>query len=166
MEMANHMKDVDPSVGVDFVFFDGEEYVFDKDDLYFFGSKEFAKQYTKNKDKDKARYVGAVLLDMIGGKDAKFPIEKKSFWKAPQLVRELWKTADDLGCTAFRSSEFSRWEVEDDHVPLNAAGIPAVDIIDFSYVHWHRLTDTPENCSADSLEQVARVLGVWVQRVK
>jgi glutaminyl-peptide cyclotransferase len=166
MEMANHMKDVDPSVGVDFAFFDGEEYVFDKDDLYFFGSKEFAKQYTKNKDKDKARYVGAVLLDMIGGKDAKFPIEKKSFWKAPQLVRELWKTADDLGCTAFRSSEFSRWEVEDDHVPLNAAGIPAVDIIDFSYAHWHRLTDTPENCSADSLEQVARVLGVWVQRVK
>ena len=41
-----------------------------------------------------------------------------------------------------------------------------MDIIDFSYPHWHRLTDVPENCSGDSLEQVARVLGVWIQRAK
>ncbi len=164
MEMANHMKEFDPNVGVDFAFFDGEEYVFEQSDEYFFGSKEFAKQYGKTKDK--VRYVAAVLLDMVGGKNAKFPMEKRSFWKAPDLVRELWKTADDLGCTAFRSNEFSRFEVEDDHVPLNAAGIPAVDIIDFSYPHWHRLTDTPDNCSGDSLEQTARVLGVWLQRVK
>ncbi len=166
MEMANHMKDVQPDVGVDFVFFDGEEYVFDDKDKYFFGSEEFARQYGKNKDKDKVRYAGAVLLDMIGGKNARFPMEKRSFWKAPDLVRELWKTADELGCTAFRSKELSRFEVEDDHVPLNAAGIPAVDIIDFDYPHWHRLTDTPENCSGDSPEQVARGLGVWVRRVK
>ena len=51
-------------------------------------------------------------------------------------------------------------------VRSTCAKIPAVDIIDFSYTHWHRLTDVPENCSGDSLEQVARVLGVWVQRVK
>jgi peptidase M28-like protein len=166
MEMANHMKDFNPEVGVDFAFFDGEEYVFDQNDVYFFGSKEFGKQYAKNKDKDKPRYAAAVLLDMIGGKNAHFPMEKNSYWKAPDLVRDIWKTADDLGCTAFRSGEFSRFEVEDDHLPLNAAGIPAIDIIDFSYPHWHKLTDTPENCSGDSLEQVARVLSVWVQRVK
>jgi glutaminyl-peptide cyclotransferase len=164
MEMANHMKDLDANVGVDFVLFDGEEYVFDPQDKYFLGSEEFARQYRKSKDK--ARYLAAVLLDMVGGKNAKFPMEQKSYWKAPQLTQELWKTADELGCTAFRSTEFSRFEVEDDHVPLNNAGIPAVDIIDFSYTHWHRLTDVPENCSGDSLEQVARVLGVWVQRVK
>jgi hypothetical protein len=166
MEIANHMKDFDPAVGVDFAFFDGEEYVFEQNDKYFFGSEEFARQYAKNKDKDKVRYVGAVLLDMVGGKNAKFPIEKRSFWKAPDLVHDVWKTAEDLGCTAFRSNEYSSFEVEDDHVPLNKVGIPAIDIIDFSYPHWHRLTDTPDECSGDSLEQVARVLGVWVQRVK
>jgi glutaminyl-peptide cyclotransferase len=165
MEMANHMKELDPAVGVDFVFFDGEEYVFDPHgDEYFFGSKEFAKQYRK--DKDRPRYLGAVLLDMVGGKNAKFPVEKKSYWKAPDLVRELWRTADELRCTAFHSNEFSQYEIEDDHVALNQAGIPAVDIIDFSYPHWHRLTDVPENCSGDSLEQVARVLGVWIRRAK
>ena len=94
MEMANHMKDVDLNVGVDFVFFDGEEYVFDEDDTYFFGSKEFARQYAKNKDK--THYVAAVLLDMVGGKNAAFPVEKNSFWKAPDLAHDLWTTADAL----------------------------------------------------------------------
>ena len=56
--------------------------------------------------------------------------------------------------------------IEDDHLALNRAGIPAVDIIDFSYRHWHRLSDVPKNCSGESLEQVARVLSVWLQRVK
>ena len=84
MEMANHMKDLNPNVGVDFVFFDGEEYVFDPKDEYFFGSKKFARDYRKSKDK--VRYIGAVLLDMVGGKNAKFPMEKNSFWKAPDLV--------------------------------------------------------------------------------
>ena len=54
----------------------------------------------------------------------------------------------------------------DDHLALNQAGIPAIDIIDFDYKHWHRLSDVPANCSGVSLEQVARVLGVWLQRVK
>jgi glutaminyl-peptide cyclotransferase len=164
MEMANHMKELDPAVGVDFVFFDGEEYVFEPQDEYFFGSKEFARDYRKNKDRP--RYIGAVLLDMVGGKNAKFPVEKNSFWKAPDLTREIWRTADELHCGAFHPDEFSQYAVEDDHIALNKAGIPAVDIIDFSYPHWHRLTDVPENCSGDSLEQVARVLGVWVQRAK
>ena len=61
---------------------------------------------------------------------------------------------------------FSKFAVDDDHVPLNAAGIPAIDIIDFDYPHWHKLTDVPENCSGESLEQVARVLTVWLQRLK
>jgi len=56
--------------------------------------------------------------------------------------------------------------VQDDHMPLNRAGIPAADIIDFSYRHWHRLSDVPENCSGDSLEQVAKVLSVWLRKTK
>jgi hypothetical protein len=56
--------------------------------------------------------------------------------------------------------------VEDDHVPLNRAGIPAIDVIDFDYEHWHRLTDVPANCSAESMEQVARVLTNWLQRTR
>jgi hypothetical protein len=163
MELAHFMKDLDTKVGVDFVFFDGEEYVFDKKDEYFFGSKYFGREYRKSKDK--TRYPAAVLLDMIGGKNARFPIEVNSLFKAGDLVRDVWKIAEEQKCAAFRSDQYSKFAVEDDHMPLNQAGIPAIDIIDFEYGHWHRLTDLPENCSGDSLEQVARVLSVWIQRV-
>src|SRR5439155_4233849 len=43
MELGNHVKALKLEVGVDFVFFDGEEYIWNaKRDEYFFGSKHFA----------------------------------------------------------------------------------------------------------------------------
>src|SRR5947209_5438854 len=162
MELAHHMKDLPTAVGVDFVFFDGEEFIHQKNDDYFFGSLHFAGDYRRKKPK--FTYTAAVLLDMIGGKDAKFPIETNSWWMAAPLVMELWETAAEQKCTAFQKREGP--QVEDDHLALNRAGIPAVDIIDFSYRHWHRLADVPKNCSGEGLEQVARVLSVWLQRVK
>src|SRR5439155_14686875 len=62
MEMAHHMKDLPAKVGVDFVIFDGEEYIFDHrrdTDEYFFGSKHFAKTWKKDKDKDRPNYTAA-----------------------------------------------------------------------------------------------------------
>ncbi len=165
MEMAHHMKDLPAKVGVDFVFFDGEEFIYDRDtDEYFLGSKYFGRDYRKNRGK--MVYAGAVLLDMVGGKGARFPIEQNSWQRAGNLVRDVWGIAAELKATAFRGDQFSKVPVEDDHVPLNQSGIPAVDIIDFDYRHWHRLTDLPGNCSGESLEQVAQVLAVWLQRVK
>jgi hypothetical protein len=81
------------------------------------------------------------------------------------LVRDVWKIAEEQKCGAFVSGEFGA-AVDDDHMPLNQFGIPAIDVIDFTYPHWHKLTDTAENCSGDSLDQVARVLSVWIQRVR
>src|SRR5262249_62408596 len=155
--------DLRTEVGVDFVFFDGEEYIFEpRRDKYFFGSEHFAEQYRKNRGKD--RYAAAVLLDMVGGQNARFPAEGYSWSRAQPLVREVWKIAAELKCGAFQERVGER--VQDDHLALQAAGIPAIDIIDFDYPHWHRLSDVPANCSGASLEQVARVLSVWLQRVK
>jgi len=166
MELGHHMKALDTKVGVDFVFFDGEEYIFDPSrtggDHYFFGSDHFASEYKKSKGKTK--YVAAILLDMIAGKEISFPAEANSFVKAGALVDDVWNVAKELKVKAF----VERWgpEVQDDHLALLRADIPAIDIIDFSYPHWHKLSDTPENCSGESMAQVARVLSVWVQRVK
>jgi hypothetical protein len=169
MELGNQMRKLETAVGVDFVFFDGEEYIFnpgdgfgDDGDKYFFGSEHFAQQYAKNRPKH--RYVGAVLFDMIGGKNPSFPVEQNSWISAGGLVQTLWKIADEQKCGAFKAEMQGR--VNDDHLALNRAGIPAVDIIDFSYPHWHRLSDTPENCSAEGLGQVARVVQVWLTRVR
>jgi len=77
----------------------------------------------------------------------------------------MWGIAGELKCSDFDEESFGA-RVRDDHLALNQNGIPAIDIIDFKYPHWHRLADLPENCSGDSLEQVAKVLSVWLQRVK
>ncbi len=167
MELAQYMKKLPLNVGVDFVFFDGEEYVFDgRRDEYFFGSKYFGEQYAKTRKETEVVYLGAILLDMIAGKDLRLPVEQNSNWKAPTLVKDVYRIAADLKVDAFKADEMSKFAVEDDHMALNHNDIPAIDLIDFDYKHWHCLTDLPENCSGDKMEQVARVLSVWMQRVK
>ena len=166
MEMAHHMKDLKTKVGVDFVFFDGEEYIWDHrrdTDEYFFGSKHFAQRWKK--DKDRPDYVGAVLLDMIAGKGAVFPVEGNSWQRAEGFCKYIWGIAQQQKCTAF-PQEVADYTVSDDHIPLLDVGIPALDIIDFTYKHWHKLSDTPENCAPETMEQVSKVLSVWMQRAK
>lgn len=163
MELAHHMRDMKFNVGVDFVFFDGEEYVFERDDEYFFGSKHFGREYRKTRGKP--FYGAAILLDMVGGHKPHFPVDPYSWEHAPDLVRLVWSIAGELKCTAFDAESLGA-NMQDDHVPLNQNGIPAIDIIDARYPYWHKLADTPANCSGDSLEQVAKVLSVWLQRVK
>ena len=80
---------------------------------------------------------------MIGGKN---PLSREPVSKA-EHHRKLWKIAEEQKCPAFKKSFGT--EVQDDHLALNRVGIPAVDIIDFTYRHWHRLSDVPENCTAD-----------------
>jgi hypothetical protein len=166
MEMGNHMKDLKTNVGVDFVIFDGEEYIFKKDganpDRYFIGSEHFA--FTWRKSKDRCDYAAAILLDMIAGKQIRFPVEINSFRRYPALVQEVYGIAKEQRVKAFEWREGH--EVLDDHISLHKVDIPAIDIIDFDYPHWHKLTDTPANCSPDSFEQVAKVLSVWLQRTK
>ncbi|MGE3806438.1 MAG: M28 family peptidase [Gemmataceae bacterium] len=166
MELAHHMKDLDLKIGVDFVLFDGEEYIFERgDDVYFFGSKHFAKNIRK--ERPGQQFVAAILLDMIAGKQPRFLIEQNSMMRAGRLVESVWGLANQIGIREFENQR--GFEISDDHVALNANGIPAIDIIDFNYMegpnpHWHRLSDTPENCSGESMQKVARVLIAWLKR--
>ena len=163
MELAHHMKSLKTKVGVDFVFFDGEEFIFNpKRDRYFFGSQHFAKPWRNQRNRP--QYLGAVLFDMIAGKGARFPAEGYSYYRSRALTVQLWQIANKHRSLVFRQKIGEH--VRDDHLALQAAGIPATDIIDFSYPHWHRLSDTPENCSAESMDQVARVVTIWMQQVR
>jgi glutaminyl-peptide cyclotransferase len=162
MEMGNHMKDLKTEVGVDFVFFDGEEYIFDKSDRYFFGSQHFAKTWKLTRGGP--NYKAALLLDMIGGKNASFPYEGHSYYRYEDLCKQVWGIAQEQKVDLFK--RVVDQHVLDDHISLQNVGIPAIDIIDFNYPHWHRLTDTPANCEPEPLEKVSRVLSVWMQRVR
>ena len=163
MELGHRAKTIQTPVGVDFVFFDGEEYIFNPEtDLYFLGSEHFGQNYARKRPA--YRYEAAILLDMIGGQNAHFPVEPNSWFKAGALAQQFWQVAFREKCTTFQNA-FGR-EVLDDHIALNKAGIPAIDVIDFDYPHWHRLSDVPENCSGESIGQVARAIIAWLEQIK
>jgi len=151
--------------GVDFVLFDGEEFIFDHNDRFFLGSEYFAQNYAKNPPPH--RYRWGVLLDMVGDKDLQIYQERNSMWwkDTRPLVEDIWATARRLGVREFIARK--KYSVRDDHLPLHNTGkIPCIDVIDFDYPPWHTRADTPENCSALSLAKVGWVIREWLKAVQ
>ncbi len=165
MEIANHLDKLETPWGVDLVLFDGEELVFGNNQPisdYFLGSKEFARIYAEKRDRrgSKMRYVAGIVLDLIGGKDAELKPDPASLQRARPLVDEIWRVAHSLKAKSFVDRRGD--PVSDDHLSLLDVGIPAIDLIDFNYPFWHKADDLPENCSAESLADVCKVLTTWL----
>lgn len=158
LEIARILKENPPPVGVDIILFDGEDYgrseINGLED-YFLGSKYFAET------KGDYRPEFGVLLDMVGSSEAQFYIEGFSNQYAPALVHRIWDKAEELKLDRFVHDYGP--SINDDHVILNQAGIPTVDIIDINrsainYKYWHTLADTPDKCSPETLTQVGTIL--------
>ncbi len=99
MEMAHHMEQLKPSFGVDFILFDGEELVYDRQGTYFLGSEAFARHYRDEPPKHQYRY--GILIDMIADKQLAIYYEKNSLDYAPELAKSIWATAQKLQVTEF-----------------------------------------------------------------
>jgi glutaminyl-peptide cyclotransferase len=140
-----------PAVGVDLLFFDGEDYGREGDPgSYLLGSRRFVTDFPEY------RPQALVLLDMVGDRDLRIPMERNSLERSSDLVHRVFARAVAEGLPAFDPSVGVA--VFDDHVPFLLAGIPAVDLIDFDYPYWHTREDLPEHCSAESLQQVGSLL--------
>ena len=157
LELAKIMGENPPPIGVNLVFFDGEDLgVPGENETYCQGSRFFAKNLPIPRPDE------AINLDMVGDKQLVLPIERYSLEYHPKLVRHLWDRAKDMGLDAFIGRV--DYAIYDDHIPLNEiAGIPSIDIIDFKYPNsyanfWHTLNDIPENCSEESLGQVGALM--------
>lgn len=182
MEMAHHMRDLKTSFGIDFVCFDGEEYIFDNrqsdmgGDLYFAGSEHFAREYVASARRSNAEpyYEAAVLLDMIAGRNPRFLYEGYSWANSSPVLKEVWGIANQQKCSTF-VNELGH-QVLDDHLALiRVAGIQAIDIVPcgnqnddrfLTYPFWHKLDDTPSNCDPEGMIQVSKVLSIWMQTKK
>lgn len=156
LELAHHLKEKKPAVGVDFIFFDGEDYGREGHlDEYFIGSRYFAKNAADYKPKF------GILLDMIGDKNLNIPKEANSYQALPYLMDRIWEVAHSMGYYEFEDR--IGLHVNDDHMMLLEKGIPCIDIIDFEYPDqrhgfWHTHQDIPENCSPYSLKVVGDVM--------
>lgn len=142
-------KPLGPTVGVQIVLFDGEDYGPGLENM-FLGARHYAKKPAL----PKPDY--AILIDMIGDKDLNIRREVNSENNASEINDKVWKAAQALGIKAFQYGV--GYEIQDDHLPLQAAGWKAIDLIDFDYAPWHTLDDTVDKTSPASLKAVGDVL--------
>jgi len=135
------------------VFLDGEEAFIewsDTDSTY--GSRQLAAQMSLSGDLKRLKAM--VLADLVGEKDAQFKREEFSTGWLADLV---WDTAKRLGYSSSFLNE-GIGGINDDHGPFLKRSIPAVDIIDLEYPHWHTPQDTLDKISARTLGVTGHVI--------
>jgi Zn-dependent M28 family amino/carboxypeptidase len=147
---------------IELVFFDGEE-AFEQfsetDGLY--GSRYFARQLQSAGPKQPARnathsvaggFRGGLLFDMVGDRSLGVTLPSDS---PADMVRDIFAAAEALKLRNYFT--YLGRELIDDHAPLNAIGIPTLDVIDFDFPWWHTADDTMDKISAQSLQIVGSV---------
>jgi Zn-dependent M28 family amino/carboxypeptidase len=151
LEMAALWKDQPPPVGVDLIFFDGEDFGRGPElDDYFIGSKEYVRAFSDYPPE------WGVVIDMVGDADFAIRKERDSLARAPAVVERLWRAASRVKSNGILDERGGL--VYDDHTAFLDKGIPVVLLIDFSYKWFHTTADTPDKCSAASLGQVGRAV--------
>jgi Zn-dependent M28 family amino/carboxypeptidase len=149
-----------------FVFFDGEEAVQEwtpTDSLY--GSRHMVESLRAQGTL--ARLRALVLLDMVGDRDLAIPRELNS---TPWLLEAVREAAVRTGHARHFPDRVHA--ITDDHSPFLAAGVAAVDLIDFNYgsdarnpgpggpanAWWHTEADTLDKVAPESLQVVGEVV--------
>lgn len=151
LEMAAVWKHRPPPVGVDLIFFDGEDFGEGEDwGEYFLGSKAWAR------DHPDYRPEWGVVLDMVGDASLRLRKERDSVARAPAVVNRLWEAAGRVGSDAFADETGGR--LLDDHTAFLERGLAVALVIDFQYRWFHTTGDTLDKCSAASLGQVGRAV--------
>ena len=150
LELAHSFKQNPPPSEVIVALFDGEDYGRELGDM-FLGSTYFS----LHREGWDANF--GILLDMVGDKNLRIPMERYSWQTSPDLMGALWNRAIDLGLGEFFPKKIGA-AVMDDHIPLIRSGLPTINLIDFDYPYWHTIDDTIDKCDADSLEIVGRLL--------
>jgi hypothetical protein len=141
------------------VFFDGEEAYeafSETDGLY--GSRYFAKQLAaQNKTK---QFRGGLLFDMVGDRSLTITLPPDS---PSEMARDIFASAEALNLR--KHFTYFDSDIMDDHTPLNAAGIPTIDLIDFDFAAWHTPEDTIDKLSAESLRTVGAVAAYYLSEM-
>ncbi len=156
------LADADLPIGVDAVFFDAEDQgQYGSPTSFALGSHHFCQTspldcYAK----------GAIVLDLIGDLEARFPLEPNSFASNPKLCSSLWEVGERFAPGRFQPSIGPA--VYDDHSVLIAHGVESVLVCDSSLIarsspsirrgYWHTERDTMDNISADVVSGVAKTL--------
>ena len=169
LEVARQLSISKPSIGIDIIFFDAEDYGPPADetqgeettDWWALGSQYWAKN--PHKTNYFAKY--GILLDMVGAANATFLQEAFSMNYAPAVVKLVWSTATRLGYSDYFIFEQGGM-ITDDHVPINKIlNIPTIDIIHLDrksktgfFPYWHTVKDDINSIDRTTLKVVGTTL--------
>jgi glutaminyl-peptide cyclotransferase len=148
VEIARVLRKADRPAGapkIRFVLFDGEESPDDSKDFYstgLRGSRPYARRHAEE-------IRAMILLDFVAEKGGMWiPREASS---DEGLWRRLRAAARKVGAlSAFPDADAGT--VLDDHTPFLRRGVPAIDLIDFTFDCWHQPCDDMSAVSARSLD--------------
>ena len=155
-----------PGFALWFAFLDGEECRGEygpRDGLH--GSRRLAARLVEQGLVPRVRAV--IVLDMIGDRDLTLTLPRNG---ASALLGAVLDASAEEGVRG--RVALAPGEVLDDHAPFLAAGMPAVDLIDFLYGsapglndYWHTPADTPDHISPESLATVGRIVVRMLNRL-
>ncbi len=160
LELARVLQANPPTIGVDIVLFDAEDFGNPKEsNTYCLGSQYFA---SNPPVKDFQPKYG-ILLDMVGASGATFYREGFSMQYAPDVMNRVWSIAAELGYSSyFRNDPCGA--VTDDHYFINTIlGVPTIDIIHHDPEkgfgeYWHTQQDNMKAVDKITLGVVGRTL--------
>ena len=146
---------------VRFVLFDGEEPAAglpeDQTDFYSSGLRGSRADAKRNARSTKAM----ILLDYVGNRGLRLPREGTS---SLGLWAQLRRAAGTAGVQRVFPDAVGT-SITDDHTPYLKAGVPAVDLIDWSYP-GHQKSDTLDKLSARSMDAVGETVLGLVQNLR
>ena len=157
LQLARQLKEAGTAIGIDIVLVDAEDMgENNNEESWGLGTQYWAEHpHTAG-----FRPLFGILLDMVGSGDATFSREYYSTQYAGSFVNLVW------GCAA--GSHFINAQggaVTDDHVFVNRAGIPCIDIIDMRAdsdtgfcPEWHTIHDTMDAITPATLAEVGQTL--------
>jgi glutaminyl-peptide cyclotransferase len=151
LEIARALRHAKRLPKIHFVLFDGEESPDDEADFYasgLRGSRPYARRHAK-------RIRAMILLDFVAEKGAmRIPREATS---NARLWARLRRAAREVG-TRTTFPDRVAGGVVDDHTPFQRRGVPAIDLIDFTFPCWHRPCDDLSAVSARSLDRAGETV--------
>ena len=134
LEVARHLADVQPKVGIDIVLFDAEDYGLHENDSHLWKkhrhSWALGSQYwsiNPHIPGYSAKY--GILLDIVGAPNSRFLYEGYSTRFAPEIVQEVWRCAGKLGYGNYFINEEGGFITDDHYYVNNILGLPCIDII-------------------------------------
>jgi len=151
------------NIGVDFICFDAEDWGTHNDsESWCLGSQYWARN--PHKPGYKAKF--GILLDMVGGQQARFYREYYSTKYANSVVDRVWSAAFKAGYSSYFLQE-DTGAITDDHLSVNEiAKIPCIDIIPYypqCYESsfgptWHTVSDDMQHIDKNTLKAVGQTL--------